>query len=57
MSRPKRLTREQKIILSSHGLNPDQWLLIEETEFFLKLIDKSTGRKYNTDKFLRGKRK
>lgn len=55
MSRPKRLTREQKIIIASHGLNPNQWLLLQETEFFLKLVDKETGKKYNTDKFLRGK--
>ena len=57
MSRPKRLTREQKIIIASHGLNPNQWLLLQETEFFLKLVDKETGKKYNTDKFLRGRQK
>ena len=43
MKQPKKLTREQKEACSAHHLNAEHWLLVEETEFYLKLINKETG--------------
>ncbi len=44
MKQPKKLTREQKIAVSANGLNPDNWMLIEQTEFYLKIIHKSSEK-------------
>lgn len=57
MKRPKSLTREQKECLSAHRLMPDDWQLLEETEFYLKIINKRTQRTKMVDKFLREKRR
>lgn len=54
MKNPKRLTRTQKEIVSSHGLKADEWALVEETEFYYKLIHKTTKKTKITDKFMRG---
>lgn len=53
MKQAKKLTRRQKIILSSHCLNPEHWALVEETDFHLKLINKLTGTRKTIDKFIR----
>lgn len=55
MKNPKRLTREQKEIVSSHGLNARNWALAEETEFYLKIINKDSGKTRMVDKFRRKK--
>ncbi len=39
--------------LSAHYLKPDNWILIEETEFYLKIINKATGARKSVDKFTR----
>lgn len=57
MKRPKALTRTQKQVISSHGFNANDWLLLEEWEFYYKLIHKVTGRIIITDKFFRGKKR
>ena len=54
MKQPKKLTREQKQIVFAHRLNPNNWMLVEETEFYLKLINKENGRKTSVDKFYKG---
>lgn len=54
MKQPKRLTREQKQVVSAHRLNPNNWMLVEETDFYYKLINKETGRKKSVDKFFKG---
>ncbi len=56
MKQPKRLTRDQKMCLSAHYLNPDNWMLVEETEFYLKIINKNDKTRRFVDKFLRPKR-
>ena len=38
MKQPKKLTREQKECLSAHCLKADEWMLVAETEFYLKII-------------------
>ena len=43
MKNLKRLTRKQKILVSSKGLHPGSYLLVMETETGLIVCDKSTG--------------
>ena len=52
MKQPKKLTRSQKECLSAHHLNTENWMLVEETEFYLKIINKQTGVKKMIDKFI-----
>ena len=49
----KRLTLEQKKCVSAHYLNPKEWMLKEETEFYLKIIHKITRYVKIIDKFRR----
>lgn len=51
MKQPKKLTRNQKECLSAHHLNAENWMLVEETEFYLKIINKQTGARKTVDKF------
>lgn len=53
MKQPKRLTRNQKGILSANRLKADNWSLIEETEVYLKIINKESGKIRMIDKFRR----
>ena len=53
MKQPKKLTREQKQCVSAHHLNPNNWALVAETEFYLKIINKDTGKTKMVDKFRR----
>ena len=49
--RAKRLTRQQKILLSKQGFQtPGQFLLLEETADDLILIDKGTGNRVTVPK-------
>lgn len=56
MKQPKRLTKDQKIIASAHELIPSQWMLLEEMEFYLKLIKKDTKQIKFIDKFRKAKK-
>lgn len=51
MKQPKRLTREQKIAVSANGLNPDNWMLVEQTEFYLKIIHKPSNKIRRVDRY------
>lgn len=51
MKQPKKLTREQKCCVSAHCLNPKDWMFVEETEFYYKIINKNTGATKSIDKF------
>lgn len=53
MKRPKKLTRNQKECLSAHHLKADDWMLAEETYFYLKIVNKNTGAMKSVDKFRR----
>lgn len=55
MKQAKKLTRQQKECLSAHGLVANNWMLVEETEFYLKIINKQTGTRKSVDKFRRKK--
>lgn len=43
MKQPKRLTRNQKEIVINNHLNPREYALVEDREFFLRVIHKQTG--------------
>lgn len=53
MKNPRKLTRTQKEIVSAYGLNARNWALVEETEFYLKIINKESGKARTVDKFRR----
>lgn len=53
MKQPKRLTREQKEAVSASRLNPNNWMLVGESEFYLKIINKDSGIIRSVDKFRR----
>lgn len=53
MKQPKRLTREQKEAVAAARFNPTNWMLVDETEFYLKIIHKGTGIIRSVDKFRR----
>ena len=55
MKQPKKLTRNQKECLSAHHLKADDWMLLNETEFYLKIINKTTRKQKSIDKFIRRK--
>ncbi|MBQ2801701.1 MAG: hypothetical protein IJF03_09935 [Lachnospiraceae bacterium] len=45
MKQPKKLTREQKEIVSAHGLVANNWMFVEEvTESHIKVINKTSGK-------------
>lgn len=54
MKQAKRLTRDQKEIVRSHGLVPNNWMLQQETEFYFHLVNKISGMSKKIDKFKRG---
>ena len=57
MKQPKKLTREQKESLSAHYLNCKVWMLVEETDFYYRIINKNTGVIKSVDKFRKMRRR
>lgn len=51
MKQPKRLTRDQKVILSAQGLVADNYMLEKETDFYLVVVHKFTGKSRRIDKY------
>ena len=51
MKQPKRLNRTQKEAVSAAGLLSDNWALVEETEFYLKIINKISGKIKRIDRY------
>lgn len=51
MKQPKALTRDQKIAVLAANLNPDNWMLVEQTEFYLKIIHKPSGKTRRVDRY------
>lgn len=54
MKQPKKLTREQKECLSAHYLNCKDWMLVEETDFYYRIINKNRRRGRNSMKYVIG---
>lgn len=44
MAQPKKLTKKQKECVAAHGLNPDGWLYVSESEFYYKLIHRTVNK-------------
>lgn len=42
MKKPKKLTREQKKLVSKSGLNPLEWMCLLEDALYLNIIHKDT---------------
>lgn len=45
MKQPTKPTRKQKILISDHGLNCANWLVVSDTPESLCIINRSTDRK------------
>lgn len=56
MKQPKKLTRNQKEIVSGHMLNPEEWMFVEELEYYIRIVNKRTGATKLIDKFRKAKR-
>ena len=56
MKQPKKLTRSQKEAVSAAYLNASEWMLVDEKELYLKLINKVTNKRKIVDKFKRARR-
>lgn len=56
MKQPKKLTREQKMAVSAAGINAENWMLVEKTEFYLKIIHKTSGKMRRIDRHVNPKR-
>lgn len=52
MKQAKKLTRRQKEIVYSQGLNVDEWALRKESSSYLFLIHKATGQRRTVDNFI-----
>ena len=53
MKQPKCLTREQKEIVSDNFLNVNDWFLVEETDFHIKVVHRNGNKFKYLDKFAR----
>lgn len=54
MKRPKKLTREKKCIVSSYQLSVYDWMLVDETDNFIIVINKRGGELRKLEKSLKG---
>lgn len=44
MKQPKKLTRAQKMILTEHKLRAENWMLKEEDNISLTVVNKKSGK-------------
>lgn len=51
MKQLKKLTREQKCAVSAAGLNAENWMLVDVSEFYLKIIHKISGKARRVDRY------
>ena len=58
MKRPKTIPRKFKDVLSAYYLNPEQWVLVEEWDFYIKIAHKDNLNKVKyLDKYRREMKK
>lgn len=50
MKQAKKLTREQKEIVSRHYMNPNDYMYVSESEFYMTIIHKDSGITKRIDK-------
>lgn len=51
MKRLKKLKRDYKIAVSAYGLNPDNWMLKEDGDFYITIINKDSGNIRRIDRY------
>ena len=44
MKQPKKLTREQKKLLTKKGMNAKEYMMVAESNLILIIIEKKTGK-------------
>lgn len=52
MKQPKKLTRTQKEIIRSHGLNEKDYMVQKESDFYLVLKHRTNGTLKRIDNYL-----
>ena len=57
MKQGKRLTRNQKEIVSNNGLKADDWMFVKETDSYLTVINKHDGKQKILDKYKKRKQR
>lgn len=57
MKQPKKPTRTQKEVIRSHYLNEKEYMVLRESDFYLTLIHKATGKTKIIDNFIRKDKK
>lgn len=45
MKQPKKLTRQNKILLEKVGLNPEEWINLLEDNLYLHIVRKNSGER------------
>lgn len=45
MKQPKKLTRQNKILLEKVGLNPEEWMNLLEDSLYLHIVQKHSGER------------
>lgn len=56
MKQPKKLTYEQKCIVTNNGLIASQWMLVEDLGSYLKITHKDTSKVRLVDKYRKAKK-
>lgn len=57
MKQPKKLTRNQKENLTAYGLNPNDYMFLEDiSDSYYKVIHKQDGKKKVIDKYAKKRR-
>lgn len=45
MKQPKKLTRQNKILLEKVGLNPEEWMNLLEDNLYLHIVQKNSDKR------------
>lgn len=53
MKQPKKLTREQKQLVTANNLNPKNWMFVDDLGSYIKIINKETNHIKMITKFPR----
>lgn len=53
MKQPKKLTREQKQLVTANNLNPKDWMFVDDLGSYIKVINKETNHIKMITKFPR----
>lgn len=45
MKQPKKLTRQNKVLLEKVGLNPEEWMNLLEDSLYLHIVQKNSDKR------------